>query len=74
VDCDQDEKECGITPVELRSLLEKSLEDETGLLRTYTILAERIHDNVELRERLHNFAEGNAKRSRQLQDELQSLH
>jgi hypothetical protein len=39
-------------------------------MKTYLITAERIHDNEELQKRLRNFAEGNAKRSRQLMDEL----
>ncbi|WP_196305289.1 hypothetical protein [Metabacillus sediminilitoris] len=38
-------------------------------VNTYS-LAERIHDNEDLQNRLRNFAEGNAKRSRQLMDEL----
>lgn len=75
VDCDRNQEQafCGVAPGELKSILEQSLQNETELLRTYTILAERIRGNDELKERLHNFAEGNAKRSRQLQEELQAL-
>jgi rubrerythrin len=51
-------------------ILENSLEREEDLMRTYLITAERIHDDNELKERLENFAEGNAKRTKQLIDEL----
>lgn len=73
MDCDNNGKECGVTPEELKSILESSLQEETELLRTYTILAERVHGQEELKDRLQNFAEGNAKRSRQLMDELARL-
>jgi len=58
---------------ELLDLLRQSLEAENELLRTYVIAAERIHDNGELKERLQNFAEGNAKRTKQLMDEITAL-
>ncbi|WP_160725416.1 hypothetical protein [Bacillus sp. USDA818B3_A] len=64
---DKDEKE------NLASTLENSKEIEEDLMRTYLITAERIHDNEELKERLENFAEGNAKRTKQLIDELNDL-
>ncbi|MDP4107697.1 MAG: hypothetical protein Q8935_22440 [Bacillota bacterium] len=51
-------------------ILENSIEMEEDLMRTYLITAERIHDDDELKERLENFAEGNAKRTKQLIDEL----
>jgi rubrerythrin len=51
-------------------ILENSIEIEEDLMRTYLITAERIHDDDELKERLENFAEGNAKRTKQLLDEL----
>ncbi|MGJ7911616.1 hypothetical protein [Neobacillus sp. LXY-1] len=54
----------------LEEVLEHSLEIEEDLMRTYLITAERVHDDDELKERLENFAEGNAKRSKQLMDEL----
>jgi rubrerythrin len=54
----------------LKDVLENSIEVEENLMRTYLITAERIHDDDELKERLENFAEGNAKRSKQLIDEL----
>ncbi|TLS50485.1 hypothetical protein FE782_20700 [Paenibacillus antri] len=57
----------------LKTLLSHSIERETDLLRDYTIAAERIHDDDELKDRLRNFAEGNAKRSKQLTDELKKL-
>ena len=54
----------------LNEILENSIEIEEDLMRTYLITAERIHDDNELKERLENFAEGNAKRTKQLIDEL----
>lgn len=57
----------------LVSILENSKEIEENLMRTYLITAERIHDNNELKERLENFAQGNAKRTKQLIDELNDL-
>ncbi|MEH7335893.1 hypothetical protein V7161_25025 [Neobacillus drentensis] len=52
-------------------VLEHSIEVEEDLMRTYLITAERVHDDDdELKERLENFAEGNAKRTKQLLDEL----
>lgn len=57
----------------LKEILESSLELETELMRTYLITAERIHEDPVLKERLQNFAEGNAKRTRQLMDELKQI-
>ena len=54
----------------LEEILGNSIEVEEDLMRTYLITAERIHDDDELKERLENFAEGNAKRTKQLIDEL----
>jgi rubrerythrin len=54
----------------LEEILEDSIELEENLMRTYLITAERIHDDDELKDRLENFAEGNAKRTKQLIDEL----
>ncbi|MDR6124827.1 rubrerythrin [Bacillus sp. SLBN-46] len=54
----------------LEQVLEHSIEVEEELMRTYLITAERIHDDAELKDRLENFAEGNAKRTKQLIDEL----
>ena len=54
----------------IENVLKNSLEIEEDLMRTYLITAERVHDNKELKERLQNFAEGNAKRTKQLLDEL----
>ena len=56
----------------LKQILQMSLERENEMMKTYLITAERIHDNEELQNRLRNFAEGNAKRSRQLVDELKN--
>jgi rubrerythrin len=61
---EQDEKKT------IEEVIENSIEIEEDLMRTYLITAERIHDNDELKERLENFAEGNAKRTKQLLDEL----
>jgi rubrerythrin len=60
----EDEKE------KLEEVLEDSIKMEEDLMRTYLISAERIHDDDELKDRLENFAEGNAKRTKQLIDEL----
>jgi rubrerythrin len=54
----------------LEEVLTNSIEIEEDLMRTYLITAERIHDDDELKERLENFAEGNAKRTKQLIGEL----
>jgi rubrerythrin len=54
----------------IEDILENSIEIEEDLMRTYLITAERIHNDDELKERLENFAEGNAKRTKQLIDEL----
>jgi len=54
----------------LKDVLTDAIETEEDLMRTYLITAERIHDDDELKERLENFAEGNAKRTKQLIDEL----
>jgi rubrerythrin len=54
----------------IEEVIENSIEIEEDLMRTYLIAAERIHDDDELKERLENFAEGNAKRTKQLLDEL----
>ncbi len=76
MDCDQHsaDAQCGIAKEALLGVLQQSLDQETELLRTYTITAERIHDNETLKDRLRNFAEGNAKRTRQLMDEISALH
>jgi rubrerythrin len=58
----------------LDEILENSIEIEEDLMRTYLITAERVHDDDELKERLENFAEGNAKRTKQLIDELNKDH
>jgi hypothetical protein len=57
----------------LEEILENSIQVEENLMRTHLITAERIHDDDELKERLENFAQGNAKRSKQLIDELNEI-
>ncbi|MDF0725654.1 hypothetical protein PY093_02860 [Cytobacillus sp. S13-E01] len=54
----------------LKDVLESSYEIENELMRSYLITAEKIHDDEELKLRLRNFAEGNAKRTRQLLEEI----
>jgi hypothetical protein len=72
-DYDRDgDREDTLSPENIVGALKISLEQEEEMMRKYLILAERIHDNEELKTRLVNFAEGNAKRSRQLIDELSS--
>jgi len=62
-----------ITNENLKEVLQESLEMENELMRRYLITAERVHDNAELVIRLRNFAEGNAKRTRQLLDEIDNI-
>ena len=57
----------------LKKYLKVSIEAEEALMRTYLISAERVKDDDELKERLENFAQGNAKRTNQLIDELQEM-
>lgn len=54
----------------VEEVLENSIQVEEDLMRTYLITAERVHEDPELKERLENFAEGNAKRTKQMIDEL----
>jgi rubrerythrin len=54
----------------VEEVLENSIQIEEDLMRTYLITAERVHDDPELKDRLENFAEGNAKRTKQMIDEL----
>lgn len=71
IDYDRDgDHEDELTEEEVVNMLKSSLRQEEEMLKTYTILAERIHDNDVLKNRLENFAQGNAKRSRQLEDEI----
>ncbi|MBP1934591.1 hypothetical protein [Ammoniphilus resinae] len=62
-----------ITNENLKEVLQESLEMENELMRRYLITAERVHNNAELVIRLRNFAEGNAKRTRQLLDEIDHI-
>ena len=57
----------------LEEVLKASIEAEEALMRTYLISAEKVKDDDELKERLENFAQGNAKRTKQLIDELQEM-
>jgi rubrerythrin len=57
----------------LEEVIKNSIEIEEDLMRTYLITAERIHDDAELKDRFENFAEGNAKRTKQLIDELNDM-
>ncbi|WP_216829169.1 hypothetical protein [Alkalihalobacterium elongatum] len=71
LDYDRDgDREDQLSEEDVVSILKTSLRKEEEMLKTYTILAERIHDNDVLKNRLVNFAQGNAKRSRQLEDEI----
>lgn len=55
---------------DLQEILQTSLDHEEEMMRTYLIAAERIHESEELKLRLREFAEGNAKRSKQLIEEI----
>ncbi|MFC4322815.1 hypothetical protein [Litchfieldia salsa] len=68
-----DQREDVLSDDPLKNFLKMSCETETELMRSYLITAERIHDNEDLKLRLRNFAEGNAKRTRQLIDEISRL-
>lgn len=57
----------------LKEVIQNSIEVEEDLMRTYLITAERVHGDDELKDRLENFAEGNAKRTKQLIDELSEM-
>jgi hypothetical protein len=59
---------------DLMEILQTSLDHEEEMMRAYLIAAERIHESDELKLRLREFAEGNAKRSRQLIDEIKKFH
>ncbi|MFP3122062.1 hypothetical protein OH784_04590 [Ectobacillus funiculus] len=73
-DYDRQEKpEDSMSGKQLMDILEHSLEMENEMMRTYLITAERLHADEELKERLQNFAEGNAKRTRQLLNEIEKL-
>ncbi|RBW67414.1 hypothetical protein [Bacillus taeanensis] len=74
-DYDRDgDREDMLTEQGLKEILEHSYAVENELMRRYTMTAEQIHDNDELKERLRNFAEGNAKRTQQLRDEINQIH
>lgn len=62
-----------LTEEKLKNILLNSLEKENEMMRTYIMTAERIHDNDDLKHRLQNFSEGNAKRSQQLSDVLKGI-
>lgn len=75
VDYDRDgAMDDALNPDMLAQALQDNLEKENELMRTYIHLAERINDNAELKDRLENFAQGNAKRTMQLKDELKSMN
>ncbi|MDG5787110.1 hypothetical protein QA612_06360 [Evansella sp. AB-P1] len=61
------------TNEELREALQLSVNQEEEMMRSYLITAEKIDQSDELKLRLREFAEGNAKRSRQLLDEITRL-
>lgn len=74
LDFDRDhDTEDALAQEAVKQLLEQSYNRESEMMRSYLVTAERIHDNAELADRLREFAQGNAKRSRQLQDELSKL-
>jgi hypothetical protein len=62
-----------MTRKQLKQTLEETLELENQLLRTYAITAEAVQDDQVLKSRLHNMAEGNAKRVNQIEEELEKL-
>jgi len=54
-------------------ILEDFEKNESEMMIRYTTTAERIHNNDNLRNRLLNFSEGNAKRAEQLKSEISDL-
>lgn len=70
---DYDHGEDRINEKDLKSILSHTLEMENALLRTYAIAAEGVQNDRELQDRLHNLAEGNAKRIGQLEYEIEKL-
>ncbi|SET64336.1 hypothetical protein SAMN05216389_11843 [Oceanobacillus limi] len=73
-DYDRDfDREDHLSTDNLRHILQSSHDMEVKLMRKYLIASDRIHGNPELKERLQNFAEGNAKRTDQLLEELKNL-
>lgn len=74
-DYDRDrDREDALTTEKLKEVLMQTQAKENELMKMYLMAAERIHDNDELKARLENFSEGNAKRSQQLSDELKNIH
>ncbi|WP_171038181.1 hypothetical protein [Aquibacillus sediminis] len=74
VDYDRDfDREDQLSIDQLRHILQSSHDREVKLMREYLIASDRIHHHPELKQRLQNFAEGNAKRTDQLLDELKKL-
>jgi transcription initiation factor IIF auxiliary subunit len=72
-DRDKDQEDV-LTEQGLKEILEHSYAVENELMRRYMMTAEQIHHNDKLKERLQNFAEGNAKRTQQLLDEISEIH
>ncbi|SFA91074.1 MULTISPECIES: hypothetical protein [unclassified Bacillus (in: firmicutes)] len=74
-DYDSDfDREDDLTKEALQDILKQSHERETELMRNYLMVEERLHGYEDLKNSLENFAEGNAKRSKQLEEALQKLH
>ncbi|MFS0863222.1 hypothetical protein [Fredinandcohnia sp. 179-A 10B2 NHS] len=71
-DRDQD-REDALTDDSLKAILQTAYDVESELMRRYLIASERVYNDEELKVRLANFAEGNAKRTKQLQNELEKL-
>lgn len=73
-DYDRDhDREDALTDDSLKAILQTAYDAESELMRRYLIASERIHNDDELKVRLANFAEGNAKRTKQLQNEIEKL-
>lgn len=71
LDFDRDhDTEDTLDQTSIKETLQQAADSEEEMMRRYLITAERIHDHTDLAHRLREFAEGNAKRSRQLNDEL----
>jgi rubrerythrin len=74
-DYDRDhDREDQLTQLSLKEFLMQSMDKEEELMRAYLITADRTHGDEELKACLEEFAEGNAKRSQQLWEEIKKIH
>ena len=74
LDYDRDgDRSDAMSTTDFAEVLEDSLQLENELMRRYLITAERLPSHDKRAYWLRNFAEGNAKRTRQIQNELSQI-